>query len=131
MGELSTSQKQAVITLIEKRERDKRLVKNWRPISLMNIDTKTASKVITLRMKKVLSSIINYDQTAYVISELIYILYHAKQENLDGILFAADMEKHLIHWNTTLSLQPLLDLDLARNLFNGSGPFCRMTVVVL
>ena len=101
MGELSTSQKQAVITLIEKKGRDKRLVKNWRPISLMNVDTKIASKVIALRMKKVLPNIINYDETAYVknryIGESIRmiddILYHAKQENLDGILFAAAMEK--------------------------------------
>ena len=67
----------------------------------MNIDTKIASKAIALRMKKVLPNIINYDQTAYVknryIGESIRviddILYHAKQENLDGILFAADMEK--------------------------------------
>ena len=64
--ELSTSQKQAVITLIEKKGRNKRLVKNWRRISLMNIDTKIASKVIALRMKKVLPNIINYDQTAHV-----------------------------------------------------------------
>ena len=46
VGDLSTSQKQAVITLIEKKGRDKRLVKDWRPISLMNVNTKIASKVI-------------------------------------------------------------------------------------
>ena len=50
--ELSTSQKQAVITLIEEKGRDKRLVKSWRPISLMNVDTKIASKALALRMKK-------------------------------------------------------------------------------
>ena len=139
VGELSTSQKQAVITLIQKKGRDKRLVKNWRPFSLMNIDTKIASKVMALGMKKVLPNIINYDQTAYVknryIGKLIRVIddifYHAQQENLDGILFNADMEKHLIHWNITLSSQPLLDLDLARNLFSGSRPFCGMAVVVL
>ena len=32
-GELSTSQKEAIITLIEKKDRDRRLIKNWRPIS--------------------------------------------------------------------------------------------------
>ena len=32
-GELNSSQKQAVSTLIEKKDRDKRLVKNWEPIS--------------------------------------------------------------------------------------------------
>ena len=36
-GMLSISQRQALITLIEKKDRDKRFVKNWRPISLINV----------------------------------------------------------------------------------------------
>ena len=67
----------------------------------MNADTKIASKVIALRMKKVLPNIINHDQTAYgknrYIGESIRviddIIYHAEKESFDGILFAADMEK--------------------------------------
>ena len=39
-GELSNSQKQAIITLIEKKGKDKRVIKNWRPISLINVDAK-------------------------------------------------------------------------------------------
>ena len=39
-GELSTSQKEAIITLIEKKDRDRQLIKNWRLISLVNIDVK-------------------------------------------------------------------------------------------
>ena len=93
VGELSTSQKQAVITLTEKKGRDKRLVKNWRPISLMNVDVN--------RLEQVLPNLINFDQTAYVkgrfIGESIRliddILYHTEQENIDGVLFAANIEK--------------------------------------
>ena len=67
----------------------------------MNVDTKIASKVLAMRMRKVIPNLTNYDQTGYVkgrfIGESIQIiddiLYHADQENLDGILFAADMEK--------------------------------------
>ena len=66
VGELSTSQKQAVITLIEKKGRDNRLVKNWRRISLMNVDVKIASKALSFRLKQVLPNLINFEQTAYV-----------------------------------------------------------------
>ena len=101
VGELSTSQKQAVVTLIEKKAKDKRLVKNWRLISLMNVDVKIASKALSFRLKKVISNLINYDQTAYIkgrfIGESIRliddVLYHTEQENIDGVLFAADIEK--------------------------------------
>ena len=65
-GELSASQKQAVITLIQKKDRDVTLIKNWGPISLINIDSKIASKALPARMKQVIHSLISYDQTAYV-----------------------------------------------------------------
>ena len=43
-GELSNSQKEAIITLIEKKDKDKRDLSNWRPISLINVDVKIGSK---------------------------------------------------------------------------------------
>ena len=70
-GELSTSQKQAVIKLIEKKDIDKRLIKNWRPIPLLNIDTKLISKVITTRLKKVLNNLISENQIAYLNNRFI------------------------------------------------------------
>ena len=57
-SKLSNSQKQAVITLIEKKGKDKRLVKNWRPISLVNVDAKLASKTLAKRLEKVLPEVI-------------------------------------------------------------------------
>ena len=100
-GELSASQKQAVITLIQKKDRDVTLITNWRPISLINVDSKIASKALAARMKKVIHSLISYDQTAYVkgryIGESVRLiddlLKYAENENIDGILFAADIEK--------------------------------------
>ena len=65
-GEISHSQKQAVIKLTEKNDKDKKFIKNWRPILLLNIDTKLISKVLAERLKNVLPSSILSDQTAYV-----------------------------------------------------------------
>ena len=47
-GELSNSQKQAVITLIEKKNKDKQKISNWRPISFINAGTKIGSKAIAV-----------------------------------------------------------------------------------
>ena len=77
------------------------MIKNWRPISLINVDAKIASKVLALRMQKVLASIINYDQIAYVrgryIGESIRlvsdILDFTEENSIGGILFSADFEK--------------------------------------
>ena len=60
-GELSNSQKQAVITLLEKKGKDKRLIKNWRPISLINVDTKIASKALAKRLENILPDLIHYN----------------------------------------------------------------------
>ena len=65
-GELSNSQKQAVIKLIEKKDKDKRLIQNWRPISLLNVDLKSISKALANRIKKYLPFLISSNQTAYV-----------------------------------------------------------------
>ena len=62
-GMLLTSQHQALITLIKKKGKNKRFLKNWRPISLINVDTKIASKALAARMENV-STIIVY-QTKY------------------------------------------------------------------
>ena len=70
-GELSTSQKQAFIKLIEKKDRDKTFIKNWRPISLLNVDMKLISKVLASRLTSVISSIVNENQVAYVNNRFI------------------------------------------------------------
>ena len=100
-GELSSSQKQAVITLIEKKGKDKRYIRNWRPISLLNVDLKIASKALALRIKPVLKNVICHDQTAYIkdryIGESIRlvqdIIEYVDREEEEAILFSTDIEK--------------------------------------
>ena len=65
-SEISNTQKKAIITLIEKRGKDRCSIENWRPISLLNVDAKIMSKVIAARIKDVLPNIIHNNQTGYV-----------------------------------------------------------------
>ena len=51
-GQLSISHCQAVINWIEKKERFQRHIQNWRPISLLNFDTKIISKALAAKIKK-------------------------------------------------------------------------------
>ena len=60
-GELPNSQKKAIITLIEEKDKDKRNLSNWRPISLINVDVKIGSKAIAKRLETVLPNIIHYN----------------------------------------------------------------------
>ena len=70
-GLLSTSQRQAIIKIIEKKDSDKGQISSWRPISLLNIDYKIISKVLSSRIKQVLPSLIAPNQTAYVQNRFI------------------------------------------------------------
>ena len=70
-GELSTSQKQALTKLIEKKDIYKRLIENWFQISLLNIDTKLISKVIATRLKKILDNLISDNQIVYLNNRFI------------------------------------------------------------
>ena len=90
-----------MITLIEKKGKDKRYLKNWRPISLINIDAKIASKAIAMRIKEVIAKLVQCDQTAYVNNRYIGesnrlisdILEYNNENEIEAILFSADFEK--------------------------------------
>ena len=71
-GDLSNSQKQAIITLIEKKGKDKRMIKNWRPISMINVDVKIASKTLAKRLEKVLPEIIHSNENVVVKGRSIF-----------------------------------------------------------
>ena len=99
--QLSVSQRQAVIKLIEKKGRDKKFIKNWRPISLFNVDTKLISKALSERLKNVLPDIISENQTAYVNNRFISeggrlindLLEVCDTFNKKGYLVTIDIEK--------------------------------------
>ena len=95
-GKLSNSQKQAIITLIEKSDKDKRDLLNWRPISLINVDVKMGSKVIAKRLENVLPSIIHYFKGRTIFDAVITVddvMEFSERYNLEGRMICIDFKK--------------------------------------
>ena len=98
-----------LITLIDKKDKDRTLLGNWRPISLLNVDVKLLSKALAYRIKKKLPKIIHSNQSGYVegrfIGETIRtiddIMEFTKCEGIGGILAFLDFEKAFdsVEWN--------------------------------
>ena len=57
--------------MTEKKDRDKRFMKNWRPVSLLNVDYKTVLKALAARLKDILPKVISSDQSACVTNRFI------------------------------------------------------------
>ena len=100
-GKLSITQRQGVITCIPKEGKNLQHLKNWRPISLLNVSYKIASNCITNRIKLVLPKIINSTQKAFLkgrnISDNIKLMYdvllYTESENIPGLLLLVDFQK--------------------------------------
>ena len=60
-----------IIKLLEKKDKGKRLIRNWRSISL-NVGYKIIWKIFASRLKKVLPNLISSQQTALLHTKLDY-----------------------------------------------------------
>ena len=129
-GELCQSMKASLTRLVFKRD-DRRCLKNWRPISLLNSDYKIGSKALSLRLSKVLGSFINTDQTCSVLHRSIFsnltllrdTLHFIDWSGETGILISLDQEKALDRVDRTV-LTNLLNLS-------GFGPSFRNWIFTL
>ena len=124
--ELSTSQRQAIIKLLEKSDKDRRFIKNWRPISLLNIDVKILTKALATKLKKVLNSIVGINQTAYVEGRFIGeatrlisdVLEVTKECNIPGYMVLMDVEKAFDSMDHGFLLEVLKVFGFGENFLN-------------
>jgi len=92
---------ESVITLLPKEGKDNRDIKNWRPITLSNCDAKIITKAISLKTSKVLESIIDSSQTAYVPGRSItdnlranfFYKNYCQKNNINAALISLDAKK--------------------------------------
>ena len=78
---------------MKKKDKDKRHTKNWRTISLLNVDTKLVSEVLAERLKTAVSSLISSNQTAYLNGRFISERRRLTSDILKGFLLTVDIEK--------------------------------------
>ena len=99
--ELITSQKKSCNKTCWKKGCNKRFIKNWRPISLLNFDVKLVSKVLSNRIINLFSNLILNNQNVYVANRFISegerllsdILDILDILNMKGYLLTIDIEK--------------------------------------
>jgi len=100
-GEFSVTLKRGLITCIPKPNKDRRFLKNWRPITLLPVIYKMASGCIANRLKTVLSDIITEEQTGFIkerylgdnIRLLYDIIFETNKVNIPGLVISIDFEK--------------------------------------
>ena len=100
-NELTISQRRGVITLIPKEDGSLLDLSNWRPITLLNVDCKIATKAIAKRLEASLPKLINHDQTGFFkgryigenIRLIIDVMEYTKAHDIPGILVSLDFRK--------------------------------------
>ena len=100
-GKFFPTQRLGIITCIPKPGKMRKYLKNWRPITLLNVFYKITSGCIANRIKPVLNTLIPSTQTGFLkgrfIGEntrLIYdIMNFSENHNIPGLLVSIDFEK--------------------------------------
>lgn len=99
--ELPKTLGEAYISLILKEGKSPDICSSYRPISLLNVDRKLLSKILAMRLEKILSMIIGIDQTGFIqgrnssdnIRCLLNVIYSFKVKSIDGLVLSLDAEK--------------------------------------
>lgn len=131
VGRMSTEQRRGVISLIPKKDTDRRFLTNWRPVTLLNTDYKILSKALSTRLQSCLPQIIHDDQKGFMkgryIGENIRttqdIIDHCENNGKTGFIVALDYRKAFdsVRWQL---------LQRALEIFN-FGVFFRSCVSLL
>ena len=107
--QLNITQRQGIIKVTPKKRKNRLYLEHWRPLTLLNVDHKIATKSIAHRIAKVLPKLINEDQTGYVKGRYIGqnirlindIMKITELENIPGMVIFVDFKKAFdtLDWN--------------------------------
>ena len=103
------------------------ITRNWRPISLLNVDYKIATKAIANRVKGVTSSLVHNSQTGFIKGRYIALLFeikaNAKIENKPGLISFSDFDKAFNSINHTFIISCLRHYNFGEYFIRWVKPF--------
>ena len=122
-GLLTTSQRQGIINLIPKKDKDLTDLKSWRPLSILNTDYKSLTKVLVNRLKIALPEVINADQIGYMSGRSCFenirlisdMIKFCKIKNHPCIILLVDFEKAFDSINWTFLKHVLQTYEFGKN----------------
>ena len=100
-GLLSLSQRNGVITLLPKKDKDLLDIKSYRPISLLTVDYKIIAKTMANRLKNCIDSVIHHDQSGFLkgrnignnVRLLLDVFEYTDFDKLPAAVLLLDIEK--------------------------------------
>ena len=130
-GCLHQTAHQGIISLLEKVGKEILRLKNWRPLTLLNVDNKIFSKAMAIWLQKAQTLLINAEQTGFVknqhlatnIIKIMEVMHHCDTEEIDGVLISFDFEKAFdtVEWETIFHVMKL---------FNFGEKYIEMTKII-
>ena len=104
----------------------KNCLKNWRPISLVCVDYKILTKMISNRLKLTLPKAISREQTCSIPNSLIFsnlfticeLIHHSKIKNINSYIVTVDQEKAFDKVNRKFLYEGMEKLGYSRTFSN-------------
>ena len=138
-GLMSTSQRNGIITLIPKKDKDISYLKIFRPISLLTVDYKILAKTLANRLKKCLTHLIHPDQSGFLkgrnignnIRLINDIIEYTEFNQLPGAILLLDIQKAFDSVSHQFLLRVLRQFNFSNKFINWIKVFysCRKSYV--
>ena len=130
--EFTIDQGRGIILLIDKPGRNQLTIKNWRPLSLLNVDAKIYSKILASRLYEVIDTLVYSDQSGFQkgryigenLLDLLSIIEHSSQYDVPAVIASLDFEKafDMVHWESFIKTLKFFNfgnryIDMVKMLF--------------
>ena len=123
---LSELQTQSIISLLPKKDKDVLDINNWRPVSLLNVDYKIATKTIANRIKGFLHKIISPNQTGFLKGRYIgenvriiqEIIENVNSQDKSGLILFTDFQKAFDSIDHKFMFESLNQMGFSQSIIN-------------